>query len=1126
MTTRNNKEESFAEDVSASLSRCLEGIDIQKKKKKPSNGKAAARAQSAASAPTADGMQEALESSLDAVLGKADGGFLAGLLDGGDSDDPANRDYGERYQYIDVLGEGGQGKVLRFRDNVLDRDVAIKVVKPPHTKEREQLLENEARLGGMLEHPNILPTYDLCRDETGSPFFVMKKVEGISLDKLLKKAHADGAIYFGPDQGEFSRRRLLNIFLQVCHAMQYAHSRGVCHLDLKPQNVTLGPFGEVYVLDWGFAARASDNPKLVAGTPLYIAPERFKPGRPDARCDVYSLGVMLYRILLNQLPRNVGKTSFREFRRRFSDFPIVPPRQRDPSIPRDLEAIILKAMNENPDERYQTVGELAGDLERFLDILPVSAYREGLYGRTIKFIRRHRTGVVAAAFMLVALMFTATAVVRARHLEAQTREAEQTAKLQELEGKKARLEALMAQEARVRIIADEKRRDEERKALLRRRASARVPLEKGLVVMDRSKAAVDRERDKAKKVQLLQPAIDYFSQALAILEDGDVESQDAAEAYYARARAYEAAQEIDKAEADYRMAYERDPSYIMAHYYLGLIYFNNRNYDVKRAMAEFVAMNEIDPGNEFSEIGQAYIEAHIGKDGDALARVDRIEAKERAARGKDGAEESWRNPGLYNIWLIRGRVYGNRSGKFFDPAKAIEAYTNYCVYDPDKPAPYINRGTLRLDLRDQALQRGDRAEAMRQLDAAIADYTLAIEADPKSKLALEHRAFALFKYKEDLEGGLRDIEEAIRIDPKYDSAILTRAAIRETQGKYDLAEKDYELVKKNNPDHRNIDYRLAILYMYMGKLDKAEAAFDLAVEKTPDKHSRGIRYNRRGIVRFLRGDYKGAVKDFDKSIELRSRDRVYPALMRWLALTKLGTPPSAEEFGKQIDAGKDKPWLAVVASIYLGDDPFLEEQAFRLADSAEATCEVGFYLGARAWARGETVNALAFLQRAVDSDVRLFMEYIMAKNLADRLLRQQREAEVLPDRLGGAPQSGQGTPPADAAAQPTLTPMEEEPPAASSPPARNSIRNTMRPPEKIILPAIRGAKPNEVEMLRPDVQPQVAEEPALIVPTPSVDEFDGDSEQPDALPVAPLPEQEGLPPIIPSMSDLFEPVHQ
>ncbi len=992
--TAEKKNDAFAEDVSASLSRCLEEIDI-KNGKKTSAGASASRH----SPPSAEGMEQALGSSLNQTLGRADGGFLAELLDGKDVEDPSKRDYGERYHYLDVLGEGGQGKVLRFRDTVLDRDVAIKVVKPPYTSDREKLLENEARLGGMLEHPNILPTYDLCRDETGSPFFVMKKVEGVSLDELLKKAHAENAIHSSRDQGDFSRRRLLNIFLQVCHAMQYAHSRGVCHLDLKPQNVKLGPFGEVYVLDWGFATRVEDNPKLVAGTPLYIAPERFKPGKPDARCDIYSLGVMLYRILVNSLPRDVGKTSFKEFRRRIQDFPIVPPRERDPSLPRDLEAIVMKALKEDPNERYRTVGELAGDLERFLDILPVSAYRDGWHGRAMKFIRRHRAPTMAGAVMLVAILLTLAASMRAKHMAAQAEVAqmrviEEQRRVQEELRKReqANLDLVLAMEER-------QKSEESRKELLRRRAAARVPIEKGMDIMDKSKAAVDKEKDNAKKLQLLQPAIDFFTTALNILED---DSQDAAEAYYARARAYEQAREIGKASADYRAAYERDESYIMAHYYLGLIYFDIEG-NVQKAMTEFAAMNEIDPGNEFSEVGQAYIEAHTGSDAKAMERVDRIEAKERAARGGGELEDSWRNPGLARIWLIRGQVYGREGGKFYDPEKAIEAYSYFCLYDPDKPSPYLNRGKLRLELRARALRDGRPDEAERHLDEAIADFTQALAIEPRYKLALEHRGFALFKYKNKLEDGLKDIEDAIAIDPNYTTAILDRAAIHETQGKYDLAEKDYGLVKKIQPENRNVDYRLGILALYTGKLPEAEAAFDKAVDMSPNQASLAVRLHRRGIIRFLRGNYQGAVEDFDKSLDLRNDGKAYPALMRWLALSKLGKPPSSEELAKQIDIGPDKPWLAVVAGIYLGDDPFGEDQAMQIANTPEALCETGFYLGARAWVRGETVNALAFLKRSVDSGEKLFMEYSMAKILSERLTKQRENELRLPDQVGLPP---------------------------------------------------------------------------------------------------------------------------
>jgi tetratricopeptide (TPR) repeat protein len=933
-------------------------------------------------------MEKALESGLNRTLGLADGDFLADLFGGEGEDDPSRKDYGDRYHYIDELGEGGQGKVLRFHDSVLDRDVAIKVVKPPYTGERERQLENEARLGGMLEHPNILPTYDLCRDEAGSPFFVMKKVEGVTLDDLLKRAHAEGgAIRSDRDRGELSRRRLINVFLQVCHAMEYAHSRGVCHLDLKPQNVKLGPFGEVYVLDWGFAAREDDLPRVVAGTPLYIAPERFKPGKPDARCDIYSLGVMLYRILVNQLPRNVGKVSFKEFRKRIGDFPVIPPRERDPSLPRDLEAIVMKAISGDPADRYQTVKDLADDLERYLDVLPITAFREGWSGRALKFYRRHKAPVIAGTVMLMATLLTGGAFLRARHAAFQAEEAERLVKEETERRMQTNLRLAMA--------------EEERREAVRRRATARVPLEKGTEILDKSKSAVDKERDNVKKLQLLQPAIDLFTQAVTLLEDGRKDSPDAAEAYYARARAYEQAREIGLAARDYRQAYLRDESYIMAHYYLGRIYFDiDRN--PERAMAEFQAMNYSDPGNEFSELGRAYIEAHTGRDGPALERVARIEAADRASRGETAGEESWRNPGLYEIWLIRGLVHGRRGGEFYDPEEAIEAYGHYILYQPDKPSAYLNRGILHQEMHGR-LRAEDPAAAEAELDKALADYTQALAVNPEFKWALQHRGYALFKHKNDIEAGMRDIERALEIDPHYIAALFDRAAIREVGKDFAGAKSDYELIRRIQPENRNIDYRLAMLCLYMDDLAGAEENLSLAIPKAPGRADQGIRIHRRGVVRFLRGKYEEAEKDFDRSLELRADGKAYPALMRWLTLSRLGVTPDPADFARQMQVGPDKPWLALVASMYLGENPYGEDQAIALADAPEALCETAFYLGARSWVRGETVNALAFFRQSLDSGMHIFMEYNMARILAQRIASREEDAKRLPDRVTADP---------------------------------------------------------------------------------------------------------------------------
>lgn len=146
---------------------------------------------------------------------------------------------------------------------------------------------------------------------------------------------------------------------------------------------------------------------MAPGMPLYIAPERFRPNKPDARCDIYSLGVILYRILVGQPPRVVAGITFKEFRLRIKDFPIIPPRQRDPKLPRALEAIVLKALAEDPVERYQTVAELTAALEQYLDITSgciFCSYCHSWY-RTVIFAQRHRTAFLVLALLLVTTVF-------------------------------------------------------------------------------------------------------------------------------------------------------------------------------------------------------------------------------------------------------------------------------------------------------------------------------------------------------------------------------------------------------------------------------------------------------------------------------------------------------------------------------------------------------------------------------------------------------------------------------------------------------------------------------------------------------------------------------------------------
>jgi serine/threonine-protein kinase len=202
----------------------------------------------------------------------------------------------QRYEVTERLGHGGGGQVFAVVDHHLEREVALKVM---HARgrglEKVRRFIDEARLTARLEHPNILPLYDLSSDDSGRWFFSMRRASGQTLLELIKEAAA-GQV---PKQLATPTSKV-DIIARICDAIAYAHSRGILHRDIKPSNVILGEFGEVTVLDWGTALdlRTGEQElgKLV-GTPLYMAPEQARGDAVDERADVYCLGATLWQVL-------------------------------------------------------------------------------------------------------------------------------------------------------------------------------------------------------------------------------------------------------------------------------------------------------------------------------------------------------------------------------------------------------------------------------------------------------------------------------------------------------------------------------------------------------------------------------------------------------------------------------------------------------------------------------------------------------------------------------------------------------------------------------------------------------------------------------------------------------------
>jgi serine/threonine-protein kinase len=257
---------------------------------------------------------------------------------------------------IGTLGEGGMGLVRLARQVALDREVAVKTLRSASDEAAPKLLQ-EAYVIGRLEHPNVIPVYTLGRDADGVPLMVMKRVEGVSWAEVLE--HPERAP--GEDAPDLVGH--LEILVQVCNAVRFAHSHRIVHRDIKPENVMIGQFGEVYLLDWGIALSIADAPEAagllphrsdavgVAGTPAYMAPEMTDndAGRHDERTDVYLLGAVLHEILTGE-PRHGGANLFDVMRSAFESKPV----DYGPDVPRELAEIANRAMAVDPADRFQT----------------------------------------------------------------------------------------------------------------------------------------------------------------------------------------------------------------------------------------------------------------------------------------------------------------------------------------------------------------------------------------------------------------------------------------------------------------------------------------------------------------------------------------------------------------------------------------------------------------------------------------------------------------------------------------------------------------------------------------------------------------------------------------------------
>ena len=798
-----------------------------------------------------------------------------------------------RYEVTGELGQGGMGHVLAARDPALEREVAVKVVRAPAEARALEAFAREAKITGALEPPNIVPIHELGHSADGRPYFAMKKVEGRTLEQLLRARH-----------GQEPLAGILGVFLKVCDAIAFAHARGVIHRDLKPANIMVGEFGEVLVMDWGLAKRLGthdahsdrvalaprgDDPDsplatldgTVVGTPAYMPPEQAagQIAKVGKASDVYALGAILYEVLAGAPP--FEGPSVWAVLARVLEGPPVPPGERAPGriVPWELEAAAMRAMATEPRKRYPSVSALASDVAGWLEGRTLAAARYTIPQRVAKWLARHRT--VAAA--LAAAVLVPLAIGAFTALEARTaRRAHNDTALAAAHARVAHAHDLPAlRAAATRATTDGGTADDaERRAGWTSsvagwlaavsdldRALALDPAEPRLVAARRTAgealglaAALGGDRTLARQSfsDLVRWGVDS-SETLR-----QVAWVDLVDGARARARATRLDAMIEDVSRGLACRDRHFPTWRLDDY-----------------VAEAASYRDQATARRLSAVANA-LAARARADGPRARWLPTDRALAQLvcrALGRNGCSEAV--PPLVDL-----------VGALWDPSLVAEAGLALChtaspdAHDPllevcarlgasssawrriqpafrRVPEPAALASTEPTDAL--AYRRRGRARLARgDAAGAVTDHASAIALEPDQAKHWIDRAIA-FHAQTNLASALADLDRAVELDPASTAAHDVRGIVHYDLGHHDAALADFDRAIELDPGRAHAWSHRGNVLRTIGKYEAALADYDRACELDPDD---ATVYNNRGNARYQRGELDLALVDYAMAIQL------------------------------------------------------------------------------------------------------------------------------------------------------------------------------------------------------------------------------------------------------------------